>query len=669
VSSRLEDTWLKSAINKRLELGGLDTPHMVTIGQRLLKRQAPSCDLSTLENDIYLQHLANLVQGNPLAIRLLIDDFTNQPASPPPVSLRDYFLSLLQFRPLLLDIETLKNDRGARSVIQLVSFFEAHVTQQRDPTELWESTGSHSKHMMAASLMAFWQHLPGEMEPFVSALNALVTARSYLKEANFWNFRRRLRNVTLGGAAEGLAVSTILAQSAENPNGLAFNPNLAAAYSNAAQNAYICLKSLLSDDFGDFVGDPREREFGQEDSSYTRSYHTISPLLTIVAASSKVRESCLKDFAEDMEVARAVFYDYNDREWERVGMLPSTPGHQAVVQELQFTFFNFVSLNLSVQKIGAWPIPRDWLSQFAIADVAFLHNKLLGLVEHILQRFIVIGVARLKILRARYYLADLRKYNDNTILANADDWVEACGLEMALTGALVRIMICHDMELRPKTHCIEFWEFLVQDPMFVYYEAQLDINVYKMLLLSHSTNSKLLQWEQSQLILGGDISAFEEVANSTDDFRRGIADFAGGQASMVVAEEADRIYERFVQNMLAAGGLQDSPLGRIEMIVIDALKTTEEAKVGISKLEALLQEEVEGSNLPRTRHSLHTVLAELHKRIGNSALAAQHIASSTEAGLLLEPNLLLRLKQVQNGWRIYTRKRRIASTNPKTRSD
>jgi hypothetical protein len=105
ISSRLDDAWLGSSIGLPLRLDGLDTIHAVALGRSLLRAQGERHNISLSKDDLpYFENLADLVQGNPLAMSMMVDDFIHNSHSNS-ADLKSYLISVLQFRPVFIDTE------------------------------------------------------------------------------------------------------------------------------------------------------------------------------------------------------------------------------------------------------------------------------------------------------------------------------------------------------------------------------------------------------------------------------------------------------------------------------------------------------------------------------------------------------------------------------------
>jgi hypothetical protein len=166
-----------------------------------------------------------------------------------------------------------------------MGFFDSKPSHPYGGTLRW--TGCIDKYTMAASLMAFWHHIPSNIEPFISTLNTLCRLRFNLPNLTddldvFKAYRKRLRERVEECASEKFPVFSILALG-RNLKGIGLSSDLAKAYSSGAKIANTIFKDLLLIELEEFVSPPKTQKFGRDgDGGYEMSYYSINPIFTFV---------------------------------------------------------------------------------------------------------------------------------------------------------------------------------------------------------------------------------------------------------------------------------------------------------------------------------------------------------------------------------------------------
>ena len=207
----------------------------------------------------------------------------------------------------------------------------------------------------AAVFLAFWHHLPRNLEPFIITFGALLVVRRYLSDEAFKRFRNRLCEFS----EEGVRDRRNNQKKLTSKEVFGLSPVLAHYCLYAATKSFAKLCEVRTKHLLHFVQGPVERIFGSPGHQLRSDSSITNPLISLVAQSAAVRAIYPQSIVEDIEIARDAQYKYRVFEWARCSAFhPMSPFHDAMKFELDFDFFNYLSLMISYQRTDSWPVQK-----------------------------------------------------------------------------------------------------------------------------------------------------------------------------------------------------------------------------------------------------------------------------------------------------------------------
>ena len=710
VLSRTEDLWLGAAIQSWIILGPIDLSNSIALATGILRSLDFSSKLATQDDQSYFEQLITMSQGNALAIRVMMYDLAKHFADDPCATILSHLLSLLQLRPVFLDIERLASDGEARAVVEVLEWIADDVnTDSRfypvdSPLDgvlpLEDDSFSvsddsleslnHSIQMLredprtcnsmirepvtdrklancgfysAAVFLGFWHHLPLNLEPFIITFGILLVVRRYLNDEAFARFRDHLCEFSEEGIRDQRYNYKIL--TSKEPFGLnsaITHYSLYAATKSFAKFCDVRTKCLLH-----FVQGPVERDFGSAGHRLRSICSSIHPLISLVSQSTVVRALYPQSIVEDIEIARDAQYRYRVFEWaHRSAHHPSSPFHEAMKFELDFDFFNYLPLIISYQQTDSWPVGAHWGVQYFVLTAALSDPRRMRLADSVLSLFIQKALRVIRRTRQSFTSSETGDYDAASQDRDHRSWGIAIDLEVATVNALLRAIFCSDLLQKPNKEYLTQWNYVKTRPMFQVW-IHTDPDIRDLLSRNIVLNTRFFEMMQSS-------SPFE--VRTTNDWlaeagqlRSHVAQFLGLREASAESEPSVEISHRILENTLKSIGGEDLILNRAHAAV-HAIRFEEgkanvvDLQGAVENLEALLTEEIENDNSIPTRMLIHGHLASVHGALGNKAIAVQHRTIREDLKTMLEPE---QAAQMQDPYKIssaFARESRRARGDP-----
>ena len=709
ISSRTSDLWLYATIQSWILLEPVDFSNAIAIGTGILQKIRLSSKLLVTQDDqSYFEQLITMSQGNPLAIKVMMYDLAKRFGEDSSMTLESHLMSLLQLRPVLIDVENLSHEGGARAIAELLEWVYEdtrtdlelyHFEEMPTPTdhpfiipmESLESLslsirtikqrGGPSLNSMARRLRrdrklaksgfhtamilnGFWHNIIYQIEPFVTTLAALVVARQFLEDDAFVKFRTRLCEYTDESGQKSNYVYDILG----GTSAFGLSPLVANYCLYAATNALAKVYQSLSEDLYHFVNGPFRREYGNTLHYFNESYYSVNPLVSLVSQSSIVRALYPQNLAHDIEIARDSLYRHRMSVWLNYkANIPSSPYCDALKAELDFDFYNYLCLMLSFQKLDSWPVALHWNFQYLIFFAATSNPRRLRIVERALNRFISRALPLIRNLRQKYHDPKVGGYETASQDKNGTDWSMVTDLEVACTTALLRAMTCKELLQKPYNKYLSQWNYVKARPMFLHWKC-MDLTLRELLYKTLVLNTRWFETVQD----GGkslQVATAEDIMNGVTELTNLQRRYLNLTSPVHTADTSLTVPAQIAEYMFAAMSMQDFPLSRANKM-LNRL-AGEIANAGgetltkvVQDLEKLLLEEVEHNNSVPTRLQLHTYLALVHNGIGNKVIAMQHRTIKEELKSMLEPEVAEKIEKSSKIWTSYWRDSRRIKGEP-----
>ena len=696
VLSRTEDLWLGTAIQSWMTLEPIDLSNTIALATGILRSLEFSSKLATQDDQSYFEQLITLSQGNPLAIRIIVYDLAKHFADDPSATILSHLLSLLQLRPVFLDEERLACDGEARAVVEILEWIANDVNTDSSsysvdaphddvlPLEDYPLTVSddsleplnHSTQMLwqghrtsfnpmirepvtnrklancgfysAAVFLGFWHNLPHNLEPFIITFSILLVVRRYLKDEAFIRFRNHLCEFS----EEGIRDHRYNYKKLTSREAFGLSPAIADYCLKAATKSFAKFCDVRTKHLSHFVHGPVERNFGSSGHQLRSVCSSINPLISLVSQSTVVRALYPQSVVEDIEIARDAQYRYRVFEWARCSAQnPSSPVHEAMKFELDFDFFNYLSLIISYQRTDSWPVGEHWSVQYFMATAALSDPRRMRLADRVLSLFIQKALRVITWTRQKFTISDTGGYDTDSQDRNYKSWSIATDLEIATVGALIRAIFCSDLLQKPVKEYLIQWNYVKTRPMFqVWKHTNPDLRDLVSRTIVLNTRGFEMMRGRSSL----EVKTMNEWLAEAGQLRSNVAQFLGLREASAASEPPVEISHRILENTLKSVGGGDLILHRAHAAVHKVRFEEGKANVvdlrrAVGDLEALLSEEIENNNSVVTRMLIHGHLASVHSALGNQAIAVQHRTIREDLKTTLEPE---QAAQMQDPYKI-----------------
>ena len=703
--SRTVDTWLGSTIQSRRLLESLDMSSAIAMSMNLLRRLSVSSRLlATQEDQSFFEQLIQLSRGNPLAIRILMSDLQKHLVGDPALNMASHVLSLLQMRPIHLDIENLADTRGSRAILELlnkakhflkfdkqhepaserpIGRFGSHSEDSSDLESLnqsiemlemdnhpcldlipcldrEDSKSTKSKLFPAMAFIGLWHNMIYQVDPFINTLAALLVARRDMPHDDFIKFRNQICVYTDQSTDNPDYVKHILLH--KDAFGL---PRVTSQECLAvAEKALSTFHQILYKDLADFVTGPAEQVFGTSTHHFSVSYYALSPLLSLVFQSSIIMAIFPQTVTNDIKVARDWLYRYRTDTWLNHNAIFSTsPSVDALRQEIDYDFFNHVCRFVSCQELDSWPVGHHWQIQYFIVQAIELDSRRIRLVERVLSRFGIICMQRINRIRQRYRNAQNEGYELESQGKNWKDWNMAVDLETACISVLLRAMHCRDILLQPMGEYAKQWRTLSSQPMLLHSKT-MDPDLKRYFLRILATNARWL--DHLQYGQGLDAKDMKDQLEAMQTIKS-IHEKMGDPNQLQEGANTDvSLPAQLRQTYTAIVGGKQSILYKAAFVLDRITDASDLALISqaVVEMENLLSKEVETSNSVQVCYQLHRHLAYLNYLLANKPLATQHRTIAEDLEAMLEPDVAAQIKLMNNNLKVYQRNERRLRGEP-----
>ena len=711
VLSRTPDHCLGSVIQVRLLLRPLTISYAIAAGTNILQRNpVPSHLLTTQEDRSMFEQLIGLSGGNPLAIKVLMYDLLKHLAQDRALTLSSHLLSLLQLRPIYLDIENCAGGGGARAVAELLDEarrclemrrqddnfrlnnardFESKENSEVITSEKYETLSdmieilnereglvngqlrrTHTEHNLesgffpAMVFLGFWHNMIYQIEPFVITLTTLLVARRDLRDNEFIRFRNRLCKFTEESEQNADYINTELL----HKDRFGLSPMLARHCLYLGRQAFAEFNRTLSQKLTHYVDGPHEQMHGTSAHHFRESYFSLSPLLSLVFQSCAVRGLFPGTVAEDVEVARDSLYRKRTSTWFLYkANFPTSHFSDALRMEINYDFFNYLCLFLSHQHLDSWQTGFHWHMQYIIGQAIALDARRVRLVERVLNRFIRTCMQRIGQIRRKFRDPQTGGYQTEYQRENWKEWEMVADLEVACASAILRAMYCLEILQKPLDHYKMQWKSLSFRPMFLHFK-EMDPDLRELTIRSLSVNSRWFDATQNGVV--SDVATVQQYLMDGQALLSDQRKWVGLQPPQATLDDSLAPSAQVLELSNTLLGGKGTILYRASHIMTHIGESREQdaLRKAIVDLEDLLAEELEQSTDVHTRYQIHLYLAFLHDRSGNKALAVQHRTIREDLELMLEPGVAAQIKQYAKFWKTYSRTERRSKGEPANRT-
>ena len=710
VLSRTEDLWLTTAIQSWIILEPIDLSNTIALATGILRNLEFSSKLATQDDQSYFEQLITMSQGNPLAIRVIVYDLAKHFADDPSATILSHLLSLLQLRPVFLDIERLASDGEARAVVEILEWIADDVNTDSSfysvdaphdgvlPLEDYPLTVSddsleplnHSIQMLrqghrtfnpmirepvtkrklancgfysAAVFLGFWHNLPHNLEPFIITFGILLVVRRYLNDEAFTRFRNHLCEFS----EEGIRDQRYNYKKLTSKEAFGLSPAIAYYCLYAATKSFAKFCDVRTKRLLHFVQGPVERNFGSSGHQLRSICSSINPLISLVSQSTVVRALYPQSIVEDIEIARDAQCRYRVFEWARCSAHhPSSPFHEAMKFELDFDFFNYLSLIISYQRTDSWPVGEHWQVQYFMSTAALSDPRRMRLADRVLSLFIQKALRVITRTRQKFTSSETGGYDTDSQDRDYKSWSIVTDLEVATVNALVRAFFCSDLLQKPVKEYLIQWNYVKIRPMFqIWKHTDPDLRDIVSRSIVLNTRGFEMMYGRSSL----EVTTTNEWLAEAGQLRSHVAQFLGLREAAAASEPPMEISRRILENTLKSVGGGDLILNRAHAAVHKIRFEEGKANVvdlrrAVVDLEALLSEDIENDNSVLTRMLIHGHLASVHDALGNKAIAVQHRTIRENFKTMLEPE---QAAQMQDPYKIssaFARESRRAKGDP-----
>ena len=710
VLSRTEDLWLGTAIQSWIILDPINLSNTIALATGILRDLEFSSKLATQDDQSYFEQLITMSQGNPLATRVIVYDLAKHFADDPSTTILSHLLSLLQLRPVFLDNERLASDGGARAVVEILEWIADDVKTDssfysvdapHDDILLLENYPlkvsndsleplNHSIQMLwqghrtfnpmirgpvtdrklancgfysAAVFLGFWHNLPHDLEPFIITFGMLLVVRRYLDDEAFIKFRNHLCEFS----EEGIRDQRYNYKKLTSKEAFGLSPAIAYYCLYAATKSFAKFCDVRTKHLLHFVQVPVERNFGSSGHQLRSTCSSISPIISLVSQSIVVRALYPQSIVEDIEIARDAQYRYRVFEWARYSAHhPSSPFHEAMKFELDFDFFNYLSLIISYQRTDSWPVGEHWQVQYFMLTAALSDPRRMRLADHVLSLFIQKAVRVITWTRQKFTNSDTGGYDTDSQDRDYKSWSIATDLEVATVNALVRACFCSDLLQKPVKAYLIQWKYVKTRPMFQVWKHT-DPDLRDLVTRSIALNTRGFELMRGRSSL--EVTTTNDWLAEAGQLRSNVAQFLGLKEASTASEPPVEISQRIIWKTIKSVGGGDLILNRAHAAVHKIRFEEGKANVvdlrrAVKDLETLLSEETENDNSVLTRMLIHGHLASVHDALGNRAIAVQHRTIREDLKTTLEPGQAAQMKDPYKISSAFARESRRAKGDP-----
>ena len=710
ILSRTEDLWLGTAIQSWIILRPIDLSSSIALATGILRNLEFSSKLATQDDQSYFEQLITMSQGNPLAIRILVYDLAKHVADDSCTTILSHLLSLLQLRPVFLDEERLASDGEARAVVEILEWIADDVNtdsrfypveapvdgvlpSENDSLPILDDSLEPLNHAIqmlrqghrnfnpmirepvtdsklancgfysAAVFLGYWHNLPHNLEPFIITFSILLIVRRYLNDEAFTRFRNHLCEFSEKGIRDPRHnYKTLTSKEAFGLSPAIAYYCLYAATKSFAKFCDVRKKCLLH-----FVHGPGDQSFGSSGHQLRSTCSSINPLISLVSQSTAVRALYPQSIVEDIEIARDAQYRYRVFEWVHCSAYhPLSPFHEAMKFELDFDFFNYLSLMISYQRTDSWPVGEHWGVQYFVLTAALSDPRRMRLVDRVLSLFIQKALLVITRNRQKFTSSETGDYDTESQDRDYGSWSVATDLEVATVNALGRAIFCSDLLQKPVKEYFIQWNCVKTRPMFQIWKHT-DPDLRDILSRNIALNTRFFELLNSPSPL--EVTTTNELLAETGQLRSHVAEFLGLREASAVSEPSADISFRILENILKSVGGVDLILNRAHAAVHEIRFEEGKANVvdlrrSVEDLEALLAEEIENDNSVPTRMVIHGHLASVHDALGNKAIAVQHRKIRQDLKTMLQPEQAAQMQDPSKISSAFTRESRRAKGDP-----
>ena len=688
----------------------INLSNTITFATRMLRNLNFSSKLATQDDQSYFEQLITLSQGNPLAIRVIVYDLAKHFADDPSTTILSHLLSLLQLRPVFLDEEKLSSAGGARAVADILEWIADDVTTDSSHYSVDEphdgvlpleghalpfSDGSLARlnrsiqtlrqghrtfnpmtrepvsdrklakcgFYSAAVFLAFWHDLPRDLESFLITFGMLLAARRYLSDEAFKTFRNHLCEFS----EEGVRDRRNNYKKLTSKEAFGLSPVVAYYCLYAATKSFAKFCEVRTKHLLHFVQSPVERNFGSSGHQLRSDSSIINPLISLVSQSAVVRAIYPQSIVEDIEVSRDAQNKYRVFEWARcTAFHPTSPFHDAMKFELDFSFFSYLSLIISYQRTDSWPVAENWHVQYFMPTAAMWEPRRMRLVNRVLSLFVERALHAITQIRQKFTIAGTGSYDTDSQDRNHKSWSIATDLEVAAVNTLVRVFYCSELLQEPVNEYLIQWDYLKQRPMFQIWKHT-DPDMRNLVSQTIVLNTQAFEMNHSRSPL--EVTRTNKWLAETAQLRSQVAQLIGLKEASTASDPSKEISQRLIEATMNQGGGGELILTRAHAVV-HRIRSEEgkpnvvDLRMAVEDLEALLSEEIENNNGVLTRMLIHAHLASVHDALEDKAIAVQHRAIREDLKNMLEPE---QVAQMQDPYKIsaaFARESRRAKGDP-----
>ncbi|KAL8746948.1 MAG: hypothetical protein Q9190_001110 [Brigantiaea leucoxantha] len=292
--------------------------------------------------------------------------------------------------------------------------------------------------------------------------------------------------------------------------------------------------------------------------------------------------------------------------------------------EIDFDFFNYLSLLASYQLMDSWPVGEHWQAQYFMSTATLSNPRRMRVVDRVLSLFIQQALQVITRTRQEFTSCETGGYDTDSQDRLHKSWSIATDLEVATVNALTRAISCSDLLLKPTKESTVQWNYVNTRPMFQTWKHT-DPDLRNLVSRNIVLNTQWFEMMRGRSPL--EVATNEWLAGA-GQLRSHVALFLGLREAAIASEPPVEISQLILKNTLESIGVGDLILNRSHTAVHrirlkEGKANMADLQEAVRNLEALLSEEIENDNSIPTRMLIHAHLASVHDALGNKAIAVQ----------------------------------------------
>ena len=659
--SRGDVAWLDGLRQATLELQPIRHFDAVALGLKLLNSPKLVAQIShnMMTDAQYFDQLIKLAYGNPLAVKIIVANFSSFRSSTYG-SVGDYLEALLKYRPISLDDVYVQDNEESRALRFLLDFFEQPFPAPRQDMDfaealaqlqvqpdhyLWRSNGisqasTDDLHLhLALSLMAFWGKLPVDFSTYVDVFVSLHMSRQVLPLKQYETFCGILWETLDAGTPLWSTLQQRAMKDQDNPQIGVLVQVLPTKANSACQDIRRALQTVLAD-------------FVTEDRFKPENYN-LSPILTFVARTFLSDERiCPVWFIETLNVAvselictlafKKVESNFTPDQCRPILL------NQMLISVVDDQFMTCIASAFSFTGSQIHS-SRCWINAFLLR-AASMHFARILLSQRMSKDFVHESVRIISELRIKCWNNESMGYDQEgqDTEEHKNDWRTCCSLETILVSFIPLAMTVCCVTAQDCDAYVQAWTlFISAPPMYTEYRA---------LRIASRQTHKTLQdyrtaWMQTELGEKGSMAA-DELQRLREEHLVAIRTMNGPQFTNLPDTSKGLISYLKNKDTLRP---QDCSFDPTEQKLLYIFRdehpflpmSTAQIQEQISKLLELLQNDLsaEGSNRPWWRRRINRELVFANRQIGYYLRASNHLRAQQEAERLIDPAVLEWIKQ------------------------